>query len=106
MTSSPLWPLPFVNRGVFREEHIFTHFFNITNTPQRAFIVFHAKDGGTMLRPEHIREMYQIDKVMTDALENADHWGVPMCHPICHLNTAISIFWVSYYFPFFVDGTC
>lgn len=79
-----------------REEHIFTHFFNITNIPQRAFIVFHAKDGGTMLRPEHIREMYQIDKMMTDVLENADHWGVPMCHPICHLNTAISIFWKEF----------
>ncbi|VDK81526.1 unnamed protein product [Gongylonema pulchrum] len=70
-------------------------FYNISTTPQRAFIIFSAKDAGTMLRPEHFAEMYQIDELMRDAFEHADHWGAPLCHPLCNLNTALKLFWVT-----------
>ncbi|MCP9258124.1 BMA-PTR-11, isoform a [Dirofilaria immitis] len=57
-----------------REEEIYMQFYNITIVPQRTFIIFYAKDSGTMLRRNHIEEMYQIDRLMTDVLHNTEYF--------------------------------
>uniref|UniRef100_A0A5S6PMJ0 SSD domain-containing protein n=3 Tax=Brugia TaxID=6278 RepID=A0A5S6PMJ0_BRUMA len=76
-----------------REEEIYKQFYNIASVPQRAFIIFYAKDGGTMLRESHIDEMFQINKIMTDVLNNTEYFDLPICHPFCDVNKPISIFW-------------
>uniref|UniRef100_A0A1I7V933 SSD domain-containing protein n=1 Tax=Loa loa TaxID=7209 RepID=A0A1I7V933_LOALO len=68
-------------------------FYNIASVPQRVFIIFYAKDGGTILRENHIEEMYQIHRIMTDVLNNTEHFDVPMCHPFCDINKPINLFW-------------
>ncbi|KAM3723201.1 Patched-related protein [Dirofilaria immitis] len=75
-----------------REEEIYMQFYNITIVPQRTFIIFYAKDSGTMLRRNHIEEMYQIDRLMTDVLHNTEYFDVPICHPFCSINEPIKLF--------------
>ncbi|OZC09552.1 hypothetical protein X798_03510, partial [Onchocerca flexuosa] len=79
-----------------REEEIYKQFYNITIVPQRVFIIFSAKDGGTMLRKNHIEEMYQVNRLMTDALHNAEYFDVPICHPFCLLNEPVKLFWKEF----------
>ncbi|VDO56528.1 unnamed protein product [Brugia timori] len=46
-----------------------------------------------MLRESHIDEMFQINKIMTDVLNNTEYFDLPICHPFCDVNKPISIFW-------------
>lgn len=78
----------------YREEEIYKQFYNIASVPQRTFIIFYAKDGGTMLRENHIEEMYQINRIITNVLNNTKYFDVPICHPFCDVNKPISVFWV------------
>ncbi|VDK65261.1 unnamed protein product [Onchocerca ochengi] len=84
------------NSRAVREEEIYKKFYNITIVPQRAFIIVSAKDGGTMLRKNHIEEMYQINRLMTDALHKAEYFDVPICHPFCRLNEPVKLFWEEF----------
>ncbi|KAL4002759.1 Patched family protein [Acanthocheilonema viteae] len=76
-----------------REEEIYKQFYEITTAPQRTFIIFYAKDGGTMLRKSHMEEMFQINGIMADTLNSTEYFDVPICHPFCDINTSVKLFW-------------
>uniref|UniRef100_A0A915PIF6 SSD domain-containing protein n=1 Tax=Setaria digitata TaxID=48799 RepID=A0A915PIF6_9BILA len=46
-----------------------------------------------MLREREIREVYEINQIMTDVLNNVKYFGMPICHPFCQLNEAVRLFW-------------
>lgn len=81
----------------FREEKIYLEFYNLTATPQRAFIIFTAKDGGTMLRKKHMEEMYKIDRLLNGPLNITDENGRRMCEPLCNINLPLYFFWVRFF---------
>ncbi|CAG9536764.1 unnamed protein product [Cercopithifilaria johnstoni] len=76
-----------------REEEIYKQFYEIGSVPQRTFMIFYAKDGGTMLRKNHIEEMYQINRIMTDVLNSTEYSHLPICHPFCNINAPFDLFW-------------
>lgn len=94
MTSNTIHNLFHQRKNSYREEEIYKQFYEIASVPQRTFIIFYAKDGGTMLRENHIEEMYQINRIMTDVLNNTKYFNVPICHPFCGINAPVNLFWV------------
>ncbi|VDM95086.1 unnamed protein product [Thelazia callipaeda] len=78
-----------------KEEAVFLQFYNITNVPWHLVLLFEAKDGGTMLRENHMQEMYKIDKDIYDAF-NAVHFARPICYPFCHVNMPVKFFWEEF----------
>uniref|UniRef100_A0A1I8B6C5 SSD domain-containing protein n=1 Tax=Meloidogyne hapla TaxID=6305 RepID=A0A1I8B6C5_MELHA len=76
-----------LNSKSMREASIYKEFFNLTTSPQRAFMLFKAKDGGTMLREEHLREVLQLDSELDETLSLRDSkTGMLACEPLCNLN--------------------
>jgi hypothetical protein len=57
---------------VFSENRVYKEFFNLTKSPQRSFVLFSAKDGGSMLRPDQIRDVQKLDKRFSDFLQEID----------------------------------
>uniref|UniRef100_A0A915NNT4 SSD domain-containing protein n=1 Tax=Meloidogyne floridensis TaxID=298350 RepID=A0A915NNT4_9BILA len=57
---------------ILLEASIYKEFFNLSTSPQRAFMLFKAKDGGTMLRVEHLREVLQLDFELDSTLSLRD----------------------------------
>ncbi|KAJ1347780.1 Sterol-sensing domain of SREBP cleavage-activation [Parelaphostrongylus tenuis] len=50
------------------ESQKYLEFYNLTVFPRRAFVVFLAKDGGDILRLDHLDEVIRFDKLITTAL--------------------------------------
>ncbi|KAF7639517.1 SSD domain-containing protein [Meloidogyne graminicola] len=76
------------NSKSMREASIYKEFFNLTTSPQRAFMLFKAKDGGSMLRKEHLSEVLQLDSELNSVLSLRDSkTGMRGCDPLCILNT-------------------
>uniref|UniRef100_A0A914MG56 SSD domain-containing protein n=1 Tax=Meloidogyne incognita TaxID=6306 RepID=A0A914MG56_MELIC len=76
-----------LNSKSMREATIYKEFFNLSTSPQRAFMLFKAKDGGTMLRETHLREVLQLDAELDSTLSLRDgKTGMRGCDPLCNLN--------------------
>lgn len=66
---------------------MYREFFNLTTSPQRSFVLFTAKDNGSMLRGEQLEEVHQLDSYLTASLTVVDPiTGVPRCTPLCKIN--------------------
>ncbi|KHN83637.1 Patched-related protein 9 [Toxocara canis] len=81
------------NSRASREEAVHMRFFNITSVLQRTFILFYAKDGGSMLRKENMNEMLRIDSILRKRIEAVDASGQRGCEPLCTLNAPFFLFW-------------
>ncbi|KAL3117849.1 hypothetical protein niasHT_001440 [Heterodera trifolii] len=75
------------NSKAMREERIYQQFYNMSNSPLRSFVLFSAKDGGSMLRPAHLREVLSLDaEVNGQVLRRDSTTGMRVCDPLCSLN--------------------
>ncbi|KAL6727606.1 hypothetical protein Aduo_009469 [Ancylostoma duodenale] len=68
------------------EARTYLEFHNLTVFPQRAFVIFAAKDGGNILRDGYIDEVLRFDKLMTTSLADRTKMSERSCHPLCELN--------------------
>ncbi|KIH62635.1 patched family protein [Ancylostoma duodenale] len=73
-------------RLVEGEARTYLEFHNLTVFPQRAFVIFAAKDGGNILRDGYIDEVLRFDKLMTTSLADRTKMSERSCHPLCELN--------------------
>ncbi|RCN29092.1 patched family protein [Ancylostoma caninum] len=71
---------------IFSEARTYLEFHNLTVFPQRAFVIFAAKDGGNILRDGYIDEVLRFDKLMTTSLADRTKMSERSCHPLCELN--------------------
>uniref|UniRef100_A0A7E4W4C6 SSD domain-containing protein n=1 Tax=Panagrellus redivivus TaxID=6233 RepID=A0A7E4W4C6_PANRE len=70
------------------ENRVYKEFYNLTVSPQRAFILFSAKDNNSMLRETQLRDVRKLDTHFTNVLKKVDpETGIAGCHPLCNLNT-------------------
>uniref|UniRef100_A0A915AY64 SSD domain-containing protein n=1 Tax=Parascaris univalens TaxID=6257 RepID=A0A915AY64_PARUN len=81
------------NSRASREEAIHMRFFNVTSSPQRAIILFYAKDGSSMLNKANVDEMLRIDQILRQTIEAIDENGKRPCEPMCTLNAPFFLFW-------------
>jgi hypothetical protein len=71
----------------FSENRVYKEFFNLTRSPQRSFVLLSAKDNGSMLRPDQIRDVKKMDTRFTTFLEEIEPTtGLRSCDPLCNLN--------------------
>ncbi|CAD5220555.1 unnamed protein product [Bursaphelenchus xylophilus] len=69
------------------ENKIYKEFFNLTASPQRSFILLSAKDGGSVLRPQCLKDILKLDKSFSGFLHEIDGLtGLRQCDPLCNLN--------------------
>lgn len=65
--------------------------------PERSSILFSAKDSGSMLRYEHLKEVIKLDEKYMKVLQIADSTtNTRGCDPLCDLNKPFLI--VAVYF--------
>ncbi|CAJ0600074.1 unnamed protein product [Cylicocyclus nassatus] len=69
-----------------QETRTYLEFYNLTEFPQRAFVILSARDGGNILRDEVVDEVVRFDQVMTDSLSDRVKMPERSCHPLCQLN--------------------
>uniref|UniRef100_A0A183BLX9 SSD domain-containing protein n=1 Tax=Globodera pallida TaxID=36090 RepID=A0A183BLX9_GLOPA len=75
------------NSKAMREESVYEQFFNLSTSPLRSFVLFSARDGGSMLRETHLREVLSLDAEVNEQMERRDSLtGMRGCDPLCSLN--------------------
>jgi predicted RND superfamily exporter protein len=75
------------NSRFTHESAVYREFFNLSVLPQRAFIMFSAKDHGSILRVEQLKEVFKLDDYFTSVLRKRDNaTGMRGCDPICETN--------------------
>ncbi|CAD5214420.1 unnamed protein product [Bursaphelenchus okinawaensis] len=78
--------------GAAHENRVYKEFFNLTASPQRSFILLSAKDGGSVLRPECLKDVVKLDKSFSGFLNEIDSYsGLKQCDPLCNLNKPLHI---------------
>uniref|UniRef100_A0A158PH62 SSD domain-containing protein n=1 Tax=Angiostrongylus costaricensis TaxID=334426 RepID=A0A158PH62_ANGCS len=70
----------------FSEARKYLEFYNLTVFPRRAFVIFLAKDGGDILRLDHLDEVIRFDSLITAALADRTPSEQGSCDPLCDLN--------------------
>lgn len=81
----------------FSEHEVYKEFYNLTKSPQRSFILFKAKDSGSMLRLNQINDVLSLDKRFISVLKTKDpKTGIRGCDPLCDLNVPFHLVSVSY----------
>ncbi|KAI6188144.1 Patched-related protein 9 [Aphelenchoides besseyi] len=69
------------------ENRVYREFFNLTVSPQRSFVLFSAKDHGSVLRQKHLNEVLKLDERFSSFLHEVDPTtGLRSCDPLCNLN--------------------
>ncbi|KAI6240930.1 Patched-related protein 9 [Aphelenchoides fujianensis] len=69
------------------ENRVYKEFFNLTASPQRSFVLFSAKDNGSVLRIPHLRDVLKLDSHFSNVLREIDpSTGLRTCEPLCNLN--------------------
>ncbi|MFH4973974.1 hypothetical protein AB6A40_000683 [Gnathostoma spinigerum] len=81
-----------VNSRADREERVRNEFLNISKAQERISLVFKAKDGGSMLRPSVIDEMYRIDGILNRYVMAEDDNKRRICDPLCDTNIPLDEF--------------
>uniref|UniRef100_A0A915D398 Uncharacterized protein n=1 Tax=Ditylenchus dipsaci TaxID=166011 RepID=A0A915D398_9BILA len=74
------------------ENRVYKEFFNLTISPQRSFILFSAKDAGSMLRLDQLGDVQRLDQEFMSVLRKQDSSsGTNGCDPLCNLNVPFQL---------------
>ncbi|KAI1725332.1 patched family domain-containing protein [Ditylenchus destructor] len=74
------------------ESLVYKEFYNLTTLPQRAFMLFSAKDGGSMLRYNQLSDVHKMHEEFMSVLRKRDsQTGDRGCDPLCNLNRPFHI---------------
>uniref|UniRef100_A0AC35GN75 SSD domain-containing protein n=1 Tax=Panagrolaimus sp. PS1159 TaxID=55785 RepID=A0AC35GN75_9BILA len=69
------------------ENKVYKEFFNLTVPPQRAFVLFSAKDNASMIREQQLKDVLKFDKYFNEILSRiSPESGLAGCSPLCNLN--------------------
>ncbi|KAI6191108.1 Patched domain-containing protein 3 [Aphelenchoides bicaudatus] len=73
-------------------------FYNTTGEPQMTALIITAKDGGSLLRLDHLSEAVKLEKNLMNDFQVRLEDGKPfvfndLCEPYCNLNRPIEVFY-------------
>uniref|UniRef100_A0A1I8ARW9 SSD domain-containing protein n=1 Tax=Steinernema glaseri TaxID=37863 RepID=A0A1I8ARW9_9BILA len=74
------------------ETDVYNEFYNLSALPQRSFVLFTARDNGSMLRPSCVDEVLRVDRILREQLERRGPDGRRSCDPLCDLNAPFHLF--------------
>ncbi|VDM81082.1 unnamed protein product [Strongylus vulgaris] len=80
---------------IVMEARTYLEFYNLTEFPQRAFVILSARDGGNILRDEYVDEVLRFDRLMTNSLSDRVEMPERSCYPLCQLNRPFHMVLVS-----------
>ncbi|KAF1769513.1 hypothetical protein GCK72_001330 [Caenorhabditis remanei] len=70
------------------ETRVWLEYYGLDIYPERAFCIFTAKsENGSILQEEALKDIYTVDKRLSDAVGLRDGDGRKNCDPLCDLNS-------------------
>lgn len=83
-----------------RESNALREFYNTSGEPRMSVVLITAKDGGNLLRLDHLKESVDLSRHLMGTFEVRLEDGKPffyndLCEPYCNLNRPLEVFYVS-----------